>query len=80
MSEKKLKDLPQEVDEEGHVEVSKSESKNISIWKVSLVKPVQMGKHVVELTAKVDNLFTFSDESYVNPGRQYMFGLRYVFN
>ncbi|MDR0938349.1 MAG: TonB-dependent receptor [Mediterranea sp.] len=64
---------------DGREEVSRVQSKAYSVWKLTLVKPVSFRKHVFELTAKVDNLFNFTDSSFINPGRQYMVGLRYNF-
>lgn len=56
-----------------------SESKPYNIWKVVLVKPFRINKHTLELTLKCDNIFNFKEVSFVNPGRQYMIGLRYAF-
>jgi outer membrane receptor for ferrienterochelin and colicins len=64
---------------DGQPTVSREQSKAYSVWKITLVKPVSLGKHVVELTAKVDNLFGFKDTSFIDPGRQYLVGLRYNF-
>jgi outer membrane receptor for ferrienterochelin and colicins len=64
---------------DGQQTVSREQSKAYSVWKITLVKPVSLGKHAVELTAKVDNLFGFKDTSFINPGRQYLVGLRYNF-
>ena len=56
-----------------------SESKSHSIWKIALVKPIRINKHTVELTGKVDNLFGFKADTYVNSGRQFLIGIRYSF-
>lgn len=56
-----------------------SESKPYNIWKVVLVKPFRINKHTLEFTLKCDNIFNFKEVSFVNPGRQYMIGLRYAF-
>lgn len=56
-----------------------SQSKTYHIWKVTLVKPFRLKKHTLELTLKCDNIFGFKDISFVNPGQQYMAGLRYAF-
>jgi outer membrane receptor for ferrienterochelin and colicins len=56
-----------------------TESKSYSIWKVVLVKPFQFKKHTLELTLKADNIFNFKETSFINPGRQYLAGLRYSF-
>lgn len=56
-----------------------SQSKAYHIWKIVLVKPFRLNKHTLEFTAKCDNLFGFKDASFINPGRQYMVGLRYAF-
>lgn len=56
-----------------------SESKPYNIWKVVLVKPFRINKHTLELTFKCDNIFNFKEVSFINPGRQYMIGIRYAF-
>ncbi len=56
-----------------------SESSPYNIWKVTLVKPFRLNKHTVELTLKCDNIFNFEETSFINPGRQYLVGLRYAF-
>lgn len=60
-------------------ELETKQSKSFSVWKVTLVKPFRIGSHLVELTAKADNVFGFQDRSFVNPGRQYLVGLKYAF-
>ncbi len=65
--------------ENGTQEIITTESKTYSIWKVVLVKPFRIKKHTIEFTFKCDNIFGFTDSSFINPGRQYMFGLRYAF-
>lgn len=67
------------IDESDNEIVTKNKSKSYSIWKVTLVKPVRLKKHTFELTLKADNIFGFKDDSFVNPGRRYMAGLRYKF-
>ena len=56
-----------------------SESKSHSIWKIAVVKPIRINKHTIELTGKVDNLFGFKADTYVNSGRMFLVGLRYSF-
>ncbi len=56
-----------------------TQSKTYSIWKIVLIKPFSFKKNVLEFTFKVDNLFDFKDTSFINPGRQYMAGVRYNF-
>ncbi len=57
-----------------------TESEAYSVWKAILVKPFNIKKkHVLELTFKIDNLFDFYDTAFINPGRQYLFGIRYNF-
>ncbi len=56
-----------------------TESKSYSIWKVILVKPFNIKRQVFEFTFKVDNLFDFQETSFINPGRQYLVGIRYNF-
>lgn len=64
---------------EGNETYVLSESKAYSVWKVVLVKPFNIQKHTLELTLKCDNIFNFKDTSFINPGRQYLVGLRYAF-
>lgn len=66
-------------DASGVEQVMKEQTKSYNIWKITLVKPFRVKKHTFELTFKCDNLFGFKDKFFVNPGRQYMFGLRYAF-
>jgi len=64
---------------EGDETYSLSESKTYCVWKVVFVKPFDIKKHTLELTLKCDNIFNFKDSSFINPGRQYLIGLRYAF-
>jgi outer membrane receptor for ferrienterochelin and colicins len=64
---------------DGNPQADLTRSKPYSIWKVALVKPFSFKDHTVELTAKVDNIFNFQETSFINPGRQYLLGLRYNF-
>ena len=66
-------------DAAGNEIVTEENSKSYSIWKATLVKPFRLSKHTFELTLKVDNIFDFKDASFVNPGCQYLIGLRYKF-
>jgi outer membrane receptor for ferrienterochelin and colicins len=67
-------------DNDGNTYAEKEQSKAYSIFKIAAVKPFYFkGGHVLELTFKIDNLFDFKDTSFINPGRQYMIGLRYNF-
>ncbi len=67
-------------DEKGDQVAVKRESEPYSIWKLILIKPFTIQKkHVVECTFKIDNLFDFSDTAFINPGRQYLIGIRYNF-
>ena len=59
--------------------VSMEESDPYSIWKIVLVKPFRINKHTIEVTFKVDNLFNFREASFVDPGRQFLIGIRYAF-
>ena len=43
------------------------------------MKPFRVGDGKLELTLKCDNLFGFKDPTFINPGRQYLIGLRYSF-
>lgn len=56
-----------------------TESKPYSIWKAVFVKPFRIKEHTLELTLKCDNIFNFKEASYINPGRQYLIGIRYAF-
>jgi outer membrane receptor for ferrienterochelin and colicins len=56
-----------------------TQSKSYSIWKAVLVKPFNIKKHTIEIMLKIDNIFNFKEASFINPGRQYMAGLRYSF-
>lgn len=67
-------------DADGNLQSDKKQSKPYSIWKVVLVKPFTFYKNTVECTFKIDNIFNFQETSFVNPGRQYLLGLRYKFN
>ncbi|MDR0506719.1 MAG: TonB-dependent receptor [Dysgonamonadaceae bacterium] len=55
-------------------------SKSYSIWKAVLVKSFKIKRHTMELTLKADNIFNFKEVSFINPGRQYLAGIRYLFN
>lgn len=66
-------------DENGQQHEESTQSKSYNIWKMTLVKPFLINRHTVEFTAKCDNLFNFKESSFINPGRQYMIGLRYAF-
>ncbi len=64
---------------DGSVSSVLEESNPYDIFKVTFVKPIRMGKHTLELTLKCDNVFDFKDTSFINPGRQFLIGLRYSF-
>lgn len=66
-------------DSDGQQTAELSESKPYNIWKIVLVKPFRINKHSLELTLKCDNIFNFKEASFINPGRQYMIGIRYAF-
>lgn len=68
-----------ETDAAGNETVTLKQSKAYSVWKAVLVKPFRIRKHTLEATFKVDNIFNFKEVSFVNPGRQYLVGLRYRF-
>ncbi|TKG90392.1 TonB-dependent receptor [Puteibacter caeruleilacunae] len=67
------------IDDEGNEALSLNESDSYSIWKVTLVKPLRIKKHQMELTFKCDNIFEFKEQDFINPGRQYLLGVRYRF-
>jgi outer membrane receptor for ferrienterochelin and colicins len=50
-----------------------------SVWRAAASRPIDIGRHTVELTARVENIFGFADPSFADPGRQYMIGLKYKF-
>lgn len=56
-----------------------TKSNPYSIWKAVLVKPFRINKHTLELTLKCDNIFNFKEASFINPGRQFLIGIRYSF-
>lgn len=56
-----------------------SQSKPYNVWKAIFMKPFRVGDGKLELTLKCDNLFGFKDPTFINPGRQYLIGLRYSF-
>ncbi len=66
-------------DDSGKESTEITSSKAYSIWKAVLVKPIRLKKHSLELTLKVDNIFNFKESSFINPGRQYLAGVRYSF-
>lgn len=67
------------INDTGEEFVELSESKSHSIWKIAIVKPIRINKHTIEVTGKVDNLFGFKADTYVNSGRQFLIGVRYSF-
>lgn len=60
--------------------ISRDDSKPYSIWKATFIKPIKIKQHTLELSLKCYNIFDFKEESFVDPGRQFMIGLRYNFN
>ncbi len=64
---------------DGTVTNEYEESDPYNIWKATLVKPFRINKHTLELTLKCDNIFNFTEASFINPGRQYLIGIRYAF-
>lgn len=64
---------------DGSQSVELSQSKAYNIWKIVFVKPFRINKHTIELTLKCDNVFNFKDTSFINPGRQFLAGIRYSF-
>ena len=55
-------------------------SRPYNIWKFVITKQFRIHKdHRLELTLKCDNLFNFRDATFINPGRQYLAGIRYTF-
>lgn len=67
------------LDSEGNQTLSTVYSKPFSVWKIVFVKPFMVNCNTLELTAKIDNIFNFKESSFINPGRQYLIGLRYAF-
>lgn len=66
-------------DSDGNQIAELTESSPYSIWKAVLVKPFRIKKHTIEVTLKCDNIFDFKEASFINPGRQYLIGIRYAF-
>ena len=54
-------------------------SKPYNIWKITFTKQFRLRRNLLELTLKCDNLFNFHDVTFINPGRQYLAGIRYTF-
>lgn len=67
------------IDSEGNETIEEVISKNFTVWKFTLVKPFIINQHTIELTAKVDNIFNYKEPSFINPGRQYLVGVKYAF-
>ena len=57
----------------------KANSKPYNIWKAAFTKQFNIGRNLLEITLKCDNLFNFHDPTFINPGRQYLAGIRYTF-
>ncbi|MBQ7163114.1 MAG: TonB-dependent receptor [Bacteroidales bacterium] len=55
------------------------QAKPYNIWKATFTKQFLLGRHFWELTLKCDNLFDFHDATFIDPGRQFLAGLRYTF-
>ncbi len=68
-----------ELDAAGKEQVVTQKSEVLSIWKLTWVKPYFIDKHKIELTVKIDNLFNVQNNLTVNPGRQYLIGVKYAF-
>lgn len=67
-------------DSDGVAIVEKNESKPYNIWKIIFSKPVRLGKdHSIDLSLKCDNIFNFREESFIDPGRKFLVGVRYTF-
>ena len=58
---------------------NKRQSKPYHIWKVIFTKQFRLPRNLLELTLKCDNLFHFQDPTFINPGRQYLIGIRYTY-
>lgn len=54
-------------------------SKPYNIWKATFTKQFRLGRNLLEITLKCDNIFNFKDATFINPGRQYLTGIRYTF-
>lgn len=54
-------------------------SKPYNIWKATFTKQFRLGRNLLELTLKCDNIFNFKDATFIDPGRQYLAGIRYTF-
>jgi len=66
-------------DGEGNEVTIKEKSKTYNIWKATLVVPIRIKQQLIEITLKCDNIFSFKEESFTNPGQQYLIGLLYKF-
>jgi len=64
---------------DGSVTIDRTQSKTYSIWKTTILKPFNFRRHLIELMFKCDNIFNFKETSFINPGRQFLIGLRYEF-
>jgi len=67
------------MDNEGNQITIKEKSKTYNIWKATLVVPIRVKQHLIEITMKCDNIFSFKEETFTNPGQQYLLGLSYKF-
>jgi outer membrane receptor for ferrienterochelin and colicins len=67
------------VEEEGEMQLHDESTKAYNIWKATLTKPFRLKAHLLEFSFKCDNIFDFADNYYINPGRQYLVGIRYKF-
>lgn len=54
-------------------------SKPYNVWKITLVKPISLGKETIDLTLECDNIFAFKEKNFANPGRQFLLGIVYNF-
>ncbi|MBO4596067.1 MAG: TonB-dependent receptor [Bacteroidales bacterium] len=57
----------------------KANSKSYNIWKATFTKQFRLGRNILEMTLKCDNIFNFKDATFIDPGRQYLAGIRYTF-
>lgn len=61
------------------IELKESQSQSYFLCKAALVIPLNLNKHRVDCSFKVDNIFGFEDPMFLNSGRTYLFGINYTY-
>ncbi|MCE5345711.1 MAG: TonB-dependent receptor [Bacteroidales bacterium] len=67
------------VNNDGTEVTTYDKSSPYDIWKITMVKPFKIGQNLLEITMKCYNVFAFKEESFIDPGRQLMIGIRYKY-